>query len=43
MDDGWIKSGRDKVSARGSQIGPNMHHKDEKLKDQKEKPDKQIE
>jgi hypothetical protein len=34
--DGWIKSGRDKISARGPQIGPNVHHTDEKLKDQKE-------
>jgi hypothetical protein len=31
-----IKSGRDKISARGSQIGPNVHHTDKKLKDQKE-------
>jgi hypothetical protein len=35
--DGWIKSGRDKkISARGPQIGPNVHHTDEKSKDQKE-------
>jgi hypothetical protein len=32
----WIKSGRDKISARGSQIVPNVQHTDEKLKDQKE-------
>jgi hypothetical protein len=30
--DGWIKSERDKISGRGSQIGPNVHHTDEKLK-----------
>jgi hypothetical protein len=24
--DGWTKSGRDKISARGPQIGPNVHH-----------------
>jgi hypothetical protein len=29
---GWIKSGRDKISARGPQMGPNLHHTDEKLK-----------
>jgi hypothetical protein len=34
--DGWIKSGRDKISACGPHIGPNVHHTDEKLKDQKE-------
>jgi hypothetical protein len=34
--DGWIKSGRDKILARGPQIGPNVHHTDEKLKDQKD-------
>jgi hypothetical protein len=33
---GWIKSGRDKISARGPQIGPNVHNTDEKLRDQKE-------
>jgi hypothetical protein len=26
----------DKISARGPQTGPNVHHTDEKLKDQKE-------
>jgi hypothetical protein len=31
--DGWIESGRDKISAREPQIGPNVHHTDEKLKD----------
>jgi hypothetical protein len=31
--DGWIKNGRGKMSVRGSQIGPNVHHTDEKLKD----------
>jgi hypothetical protein len=30
--DGWIKSGRDKISAREPQIGANVHHTDEKLK-----------
>jgi hypothetical protein len=33
---GWIKRGRDKISACGPQIGPNVHHTDEKLKDWKE-------
>jgi hypothetical protein len=28
--------GEIKISARGPQIGPNVHHTDEKLKDQKE-------
>jgi hypothetical protein len=31
--DGWIKSGRDKISACGPQIEPNVHHTNEKLKD----------
>jgi hypothetical protein len=31
--DGWIKSGRDRISASGLQIGYNVHHTDEKLKD----------
>jgi hypothetical protein len=30
---GLIKSGRDKIPARGLQIGPNLHQTDEKLKD----------
>jgi hypothetical protein len=34
--DGWIKNGRDKISSRGLQIGPNVHYTDEKLKEQKE-------
>jgi hypothetical protein len=34
--DGWIKSGRDKIFARGPQIGPDLHHIDEKLKDLKQ-------
>jgi hypothetical protein len=34
--DGWIKSGRDKITALGPQIGLNVYHTDEKLKDQKE-------
>jgi hypothetical protein len=34
--DGWIKSGRDKLSARRPQIRPNVHHTDQKLKDQNE-------
>jgi hypothetical protein len=37
--DGWmdgLKVGEIKISARGPQIGPNVHHTDEKLKDQKE-------
>jgi hypothetical protein len=38
---GWIKSGRDKISARGPQIGPYVHHPDERLK--KRQTDKQIE
>jgi hypothetical protein len=33
--DGWIKTGRDKIYARGPQSGPNVHHTDEKLKDQR--------
>jgi hypothetical protein len=36
---GWmdgLKVGEIKISARGPQIGPNVHHTDEKLKDQKE-------
>jgi hypothetical protein len=41
--DGWIKSGRDNISTRGPQIGPNVHHTDEKLKDLKRQIDKQIE
>jgi hypothetical protein len=42
--DGWIKSGRDKISARGPQIGPSVQHTDEKLKDRKKRQiDKQIE
>jgi hypothetical protein len=28
----WIKSGQDKISARGPKIGPKVHHTDEKLK-----------
>jgi hypothetical protein len=32
----WIKSGRDKNLRTRPQIGPNVHHTDEKLKDQKE-------
>jgi hypothetical protein len=28
--------GKINISARGPQIGPNVHHTDEKLKDQKE-------
>jgi hypothetical protein len=31
-----LKVGEIKISARRPQIGPNVHHKDEKLKDQKE-------
>jgi hypothetical protein len=31
-----LKVGEIKISARGSQIGPNVHHTDEKSKDQKE-------
>jgi hypothetical protein len=31
--DGGIKKGRDKISARRPQIGPNVHRTDEKLKD----------
>jgi hypothetical protein len=34
--DGWIKRRRDKITTRGPQIWPNLPHKDEKLKDQKE-------
>jgi hypothetical protein len=34
--DGWFKSGRDKISAHGPQIGPNVHHTHEKLKDKKQ-------
>jgi hypothetical protein len=34
--DGWIKSGRDKISACRPQIGPNVQHTDEKFKYQKE-------
>jgi hypothetical protein len=34
--DGWIKSGRDKISAWRLQIRPNVHHTDEKLKNSKE-------
>jgi hypothetical protein len=30
--DGWIKSGRGKISARGPQIRPNVQHTDEELK-----------
>jgi hypothetical protein len=37
----WIKSGRDKISARGPHIMPNVNHTDEKSKDQRR--DKQIE
>jgi hypothetical protein len=33
MITGWIKSGRDKISTREPQIGPNVHHTDEKLGD----------
>jgi hypothetical protein len=35
--DGWIKSGRDKISSRGPKIGPNVHHTDKELKDLKKK------
>jgi hypothetical protein len=38
--DGWFKSGRDKISARGPQIGPNVHHTDEKLNNLNFKRDK---
>jgi hypothetical protein len=31
-----LKVGEIKFSARGPQIGPHVHHTDEKLKDQKE-------
>jgi hypothetical protein len=31
-----LKVDETKISARRSQIGPNVHHTDEKLKDQKE-------
>jgi hypothetical protein len=31
-----LKVGEIKISARVSQIGPNVHHTDKKLKDQKE-------
>jgi hypothetical protein len=31
-----LKVGEIKISARGPQIGPNVHHTDKKLKDQKE-------
>jgi hypothetical protein len=31
-----LKVGEIKISARGLQIGPNVHHIDEKLTDQKE-------
>jgi hypothetical protein len=31
-----LKVGEIKISTRGPQIGPNVHHTDEKLKDQKE-------
>jgi hypothetical protein len=31
-----LKVGEIKISARGPQIGPNAHHTDEELKDQKE-------
>jgi hypothetical protein len=36
-----LKVGEIKISARGPQIGPNVHHTDEKLKDQK-KTNRQI-
>jgi hypothetical protein len=35
--DGWIKSGRDKISTREPQIGPNVHHTDEKLRETRDK------
>jgi hypothetical protein len=35
--DGWIQSERDKISTRGAQIRPNVHHTDVKLKDLKRK------
>jgi hypothetical protein len=31
-----LKVGEIKISARGPQIGPNVYHTDEKLKEQKE-------
>jgi hypothetical protein len=31
-----LKVGEIKISARGPQIGPNVHHTDEKSKDQKD-------
>jgi nitrous oxide reductase len=30
--DGWIKSGRDKISARGPQFRLNVHHTDKNRK-----------
>jgi hypothetical protein len=39
VQDEWmdgLKVGEIKIFARGPQIGPNVHHTDEKLKNQKE-------
>jgi hypothetical protein len=36
--DGWNgRDGRDRISAREPQIGPNVHHTDEKLRETKDK------
>jgi hypothetical protein len=39
---GWIKSGRDKISARGPQIGPYVHHPDKQIELDSTKREKQT-